>query len=488
MKMKQIISALILFSLLLSTSCADAGSTSGDNDSSAVNDTETETEPIDYLDLLPVEDFDGYEFRIIAQSFDQRPNLPSSDEENGEVLNDALIKRNRAVEERYNIKFVNIADKDRAKVTTLVNNAVMADEEAYDLVINSMSIGINTLAANGALYDLASMKYLSLEKPWWCKSIYSDLQINGHLLFTSGSLSPFYYYTPISFAYNKTLTDNYGITGLEDLVLAGKWTFDKMKSLATDCAADLDGNSKMDQNDQFAVCGGGSDQLFGFGLTMVSRTGPASFEMNFEKSDFVDKLTKVAEFCSDKNIVFTDTDKTDVTLAMFREDKLMFYYTAMNNIITGYGSVESCRSMRSDYGILPIPKYDEVQEEYWTYGNPAGPNAIAVPITCSDPDRTSLIVETLAYYSYDYVKYAAYDSIVKSKITRVEKTDEMLDILYSGVRFDLNSIFNFGGSSDICGACARDIDSNITTQYAAIKSKAEAELAQYIENLTSLQK
>ena len=79
MKMKQIISALILFSLLLSTSCADAGSTSGDNDSSAVNDTETETEPIDYLDLLPVEDFDGYEFRIIAQSFDQRPNLPLSD-------------------------------------------------------------------------------------------------------------------------------------------------------------------------------------------------------------------------------------------------------------------------------------------------------------------------------------------------------------------------------------------------------------------------
>ena len=107
----------------------------------------------------------------------------------------------------------------------------MSDEDAYDLVITSINFGINTLTTDGCLYDLASLPNLDFSQPWWCQSIYDDYEVNGHFYFTSGPISPFYFYTPGFVAYNKTLTDANGIEGLEQTVLDGKWTFDYLKEL-----------------------------------------------------------------------------------------------------------------------------------------------------------------------------------------------------------------------------------------------------------------
>lgn len=484
MKCKQTLALLLAALMLTAAACAATPEKPLDTDvqsddtTAAPVESEAETEP--YINTLPMENYDGYNFVMLANSFEQRPNLPFYDEEVGEPLNDALIRRNRLVEQRYNITIENIADENRDKITSMVKKAVQSDEESYSMIINSTSIGMNTLTTSKCLYDLSEID-LNQSMPWWCKSTYDDFQVDGRFFFTSGALSPFYYYSPVAFAYNKTLTDAYNISGLEEKVLDGSWTYAYMIDLAKDKTHDMNGDSVIDKSDFWAIAEG-HQQIYGFDIDMMKRTEDG-FAFNPDE-DFISKLAIIADFTS-SNHNFRDYAISDVYLTMFQNDQLLFLYTSMNNVITGYNAVPSWREMKSDYGLLPLPKYDENQEEYCTQINPAGPNSIAVPINCSDPQRTGLIMETLAYYSYELVKPAIYDLIVKEKGTRLELADTMLDLVYSGSRFYLNSVFNFGGSNDLIGKATDDSSFNFVSSFEALRSKAEKALEKYENALRS---
>ena len=480
--------ALILAALLaVSSILASCGDTASDTKVTTGGSEATDpvTDEVDYLDTLPKENYNGYEFRIIAQSYDQRPNLPLAEEENGEVLNDAIIRRNRLVEERLGIKIVNYPDDNRSKVTEKVKSTVLADDDAYDLVINSVNFGINTLMSEGCLYDLSALKYLDFSKEWWCASVNEDFTINGHLYFTTGPLSPFFYYMPAAVAYNKTLTDENGITGLEDLVRTGKWTFDKLKEFTVGKSVDINGDTKMDENDKHAIVGDSGDyyMLAGFGEKMVVLENN-EYKLNMGTDSFITKLEALAKYTIDGNTCYTISTAT--FLNMFETDRAMFMKTAMNNLITGYDNVPSAREMKSDYGILPLPKYDEAQDKYYTIGQPAGPSGIAVPASCRDTDRTSLVIETMAYYSNDLIREAAYEKIVKGKAARVEGTEEMLDIVYQNLYFDVNTVFNFGGTIDIVTKAIANGGESFSSSYASALESANKAIDDYMELINDL--
>ena len=105
--MKKTLSTLLLTSILFSmilTSCTDTDTNSGgpaanDSSSDATVETEAETE---LTDGLPEDlNFDGRELRLL--SVDYLPygshSLITADEQNGEILNDAIYNRNLAVSE-----------------------------------------------------------------------------------------------------------------------------------------------------------------------------------------------------------------------------------------------------------------------------------------------------------------------------------------------------------------------------------------------------
>lgn len=489
MRLHKISLALALLLVLSTTAgCGSAGQGRTDTGNGTTGDTSTEdttAAETDYLETLELKNFGGYEYRIIAQSYDQRPNLPLADEETGEVLNDTIIARNRMVEDLLNITIVNMPFENRDEVKTKVRTASMSDEDAYDLVITSINFGINTLTTDGCLYDLASLPNLDFSQPWWCQSIYDDYEVNGHFYFTSGPISPFYFYTPGFVAYNKTLTDANGIEGLEQTVLDGKWTFDYLKELTVGKAFDLNGDGKLDENDSYPVSGSSDDAYFitGFGEKMITRTPDNGFKFEMTSESFVNKVEQLTSFYSD-NTTFADCvkDRKDA-MKMFQEDRAMFHVTTMNNVITGYEELPSFREMKSDYGLLPLPKYDENQKNYVTISQPAGPAGVAVPSTCRDAERNSLIMEVMAYLSNDSIRSAAYEKIVKGKGARIESTEEMLNIIYENIVYDMNYVFDFGGSKTAMTDFFAENSGDYMSKITAKMEKANAELEKYVSML-----
>ena len=98
------------------------------------------------------------------------------------------------------------------------------------------------------------------------------------------------------------------------------------------------------------------------------------------------------------------------------------------------------RDMADAYGILPIPKYDEIQKDYhclrtFTY-------LMCVPVTNGRPHETGAIMDTLSYITYKDIMPSFYAERVSQKLLRGDDSIEMLGIVRSSRRFDVGSVYN----------------------------------------------
>ena len=441
---------------------------------SAAAQTEQET-TTDYLSTLPEADMGGRTFTIVAQHTAERFNF-SYEEKTGDVINDSILERDNKVEELLNVKFSRIGYEDRGKLKTDVQKTILAGENAYDMIITSMSDGINTLGPAGTLYDLNDLPHVDLTAEWWNRSIHDDMQLLGHQLFTTGAISPCYYLTPIVMIFNKRLAEDYGFTDLYGMVYDGGWYFDKFVSMVDGISYDLDSNGKMDYEDFY---GFSSDTTLGNALYATAGLVPVTadgdrYTLAIDSEKSINVIMKYAGVFSDKSKYIIQESGSDKVTNVFKTGRAVF--SALNI----YGFAVPYRDMDDDYGILPLPKYQESDSDYLVTCNTWLPTGVAVPITCSDPEFVGLVMETLAYVSHQTVGPAVYETALRGKATRDSESYEMLEFIFRNIVFDFNTVFNFGGSSELMRAAVCGLKPNFVSDYEKIKPKAEKALEEMI--------
>ena len=101
--MKQLISFLLLLSLLIGVSACGGKDTGGAPDDSpdTTAAAEAETAEPSYLASLPGGDWGGRDFSILCRDYKEYEIY--SEQETGDVMDDAIYRRNLAVAEKYNI-------------------------------------------------------------------------------------------------------------------------------------------------------------------------------------------------------------------------------------------------------------------------------------------------------------------------------------------------------------------------------------------------
>ena len=110
MKSSSVKLTCLLLALLASgsslLSCGESGDTVGEQNTAdpAVTETAAETEAPAALTLLPEADYGAHDYRILLLEEDDRyVDIMTEGMENGDIMNDLVFRRNRAVEEKYNI-------------------------------------------------------------------------------------------------------------------------------------------------------------------------------------------------------------------------------------------------------------------------------------------------------------------------------------------------------------------------------------------------
>ena len=258
--------------------------------------------------------------------------------------------------------------------------------------------------------------------------------------------------------------------------MEGKWTIDTMASMMKDAAYDLNGDGKMKmQDDRFAAIWGhtfGNEMYLAAGLHAVQSDSSGNWTINIDDADSVDFILKCADLFSDKSkmLVFTGTNADHYKV--FTEGRLLFIDSTVANTIF------YVRGMEQDFGILPIPVLNE-GDPYLTECNTWLPSGIAVPITATDTERLGLIMETMAVYSYDYLLPAVAEKTL-GKVSHTNTDYQILTMTFNNASFELNTIMDFGGSSQLLRSACFGAVKNFASSYEKIHDAAQKALDDFL--------
>ena len=141
------------------------------------------------------------------------------------------------------------------------------------------------------------------------------------------------------------------------------------------------------------------------------------------------------------------------------------------------------RDMTDTFGIVPFPKYDESQTQYYT-SLVSQLFYMTIPSTNMNTSRTATIYEALTHESYLSVIPTYYSNVVEQKGLRNEDSIDMLEIMRQTRAVDVATIFNW--SSNLRSTLNTKLfngNSQVASDIAAQQTKVEASMQKFFDFL-----
>jgi len=488
-KMKKIVALFLVFVLTIAVLAACQnnddthqseinGTESGYNENNGNGDI-TDEESAHWA-MLGERDFEGVTFTILDANAHPHlfHNVPE-EEFTGDAINDALIHRNLLIEEKFNIniEYVHIPG-GASEGTNVLRQSIRAGEDSYDMIISrAMGGDLATLATQGYLQNLAALPYMSLQSPWWSRLMYQNMQFDGNLFFTMGDIVPVMYQAPFAVFFNKQMMADRGIEeNLYELVMNGQWTLDAMERLARDVYQDINMTGAMNlhedifgiitQNNSFTT--NGIAAAVGINLSTIENN---DIVVNFNTQHVFDRVSRLTDVFQRGTVPAGD----EIITVTFYEGRALFLVHLLES-----GMIH-LRGMEQDFGILPMPKFNEQQESHISPINPWNGGFVAAPLS-ADSARTAFMMEALSYASYSMVRPQVYEVVLHHRVARDEESARMIDTIIETSYLDLNGIYNWGGSTD---ALYRAIfaGGNLASEMERVEGLIESAIEDFISSV-----
>ena len=445
MKIKRAIALLLLASLLVG-----CGSTVNETKDTGTSDTETTAgdttteeatgRKFDKPDIEP-KDYEGREFNILYASdgaYRAHELYFFSDGENGDTLNDAVYKRNIAVEDKLNIKINGVTNGYIDTIYPSIQKSVMAGTPDYDLALTHTFYGVPSLITEQLVCDWNKVEGVDLSKNYWNQNMNDTLAINGVLPVAKSEYMP-----PEVFLilFNKKLQNEYQLEDYYQVVRDGKWTHDYFVQEASKISEDLNGDGVYDVNDKYGFSSmiDANFQAFftGCDFYSVSKTddGLVVTQPTEKFVNMYDKLYTLV-YGGHSSYTFTYEDAGTPKELNFENDQSLFYLGSTD-------SIDLLRSMNTDFGILPFPKYNEQQDNYRSLSMSG---YITIPVCAGDQELSGIASEYLAYESAEILTPVFYDMLLGSKYIRDDESSEMLDIIFENIVFDPAMVYGMNNA------------------------------------------
>ena len=479
---KIIILLLAVCHLFAACQSENANQAEDKNNKSPTGNFEESAEPTaSYYDVLGKRDFSGDTFTILDAVHSPDVHINVALEITGEPINDALFKRDKFIEDTYNLNINYVQIVGNGPGCSSLEKSVKAGMREYDLIVSYvLGSGLSTIVPRQVLYNMIDAPYLSLQSPWWSKMLYENMQYNHKLFYSSGDIYlPTFSQGPMNMMYNKNVFKNHGLEdNLYQLVFDGKWTLDVLEKLIKDTDQDLNSDGKMHAKDDFygITYANLPEYMFGFlagaGVKTSEVTGDGELAMTLNTPLTIAKIDKLASML--EPISYADIQ--DPPLVTFQEGRAMFLATCM--IVPTW-----LRGMADDFGILPQPKWDENQKSYVSYLNGWGNGYVGIPAN-ADIDKSAFVMEAMAYAGYEMLREPVYEITLSAKVSRDEESARIIDIIIETAFADLGSVYNFGGTQDIIVQAILN-NKDFVSAYEKNEPKIQKDIEKFIASWTS---
>ena len=395
-------------------------------------------------DYLPEVTYGGYEFRMVSPTgYGVYYMYADIEQETGDVIGDAIYRRNRLIEEKYGIKFKQIEVNDYEALTGTFKKSAAAGSDDFDLCM-LISRDAWAQALLGTVVPVNKLPYLDITQPWYAHDVNSEITINNKLYFAYSDECLQMFSSALCVLFNKKIIEDLALENMYGLVNGSKWTTDKFFELAKAAAKDLNGDGLMTETDRFGILSQ-CDMLFpcfwvSGGIKTISKDDNDLLVFTGDNEKLYNVLEKVYQnlFAGEK--IYFDS----FIEHRFAEEERKFSTNQFaDNLglfdVACVGNIEELRAMETDFGILPFPKYDESQLKY--YSRVIDGWLHCVPNHAPDLERTSVIMEILAVESKNITVPAYFETALRTKYARDDESQGMLDIIHANRTMDLGDTF-----------------------------------------------
>lgn len=498
-KFLALILALVTVSSLL-VACAtntgnpDTTTLPSEDGSQAPENTEAQTKFEDLKDNT-VADFDGDIVKILAwEDAEQLEFEFVSDDVQMTQVNEAIFNRNKAVEKRLNCSLMFNYNKGNYNNITNFLKRVEAIENGtendYMDIYAAYSMTTATLSTNGFcanLMKLQSETGLNFDKPWWPSSMVEEGMFGDKLYICTGDISTNLLWMMETLYFNKELIVNYGYTKEElyDHVNNGTWTLDVFFNYVYDTYVDTDGDNKKSAGDTygytFGTWNGYTDDFYvGCGFKFFERdaSGTLAVASTLGGEKEHDLVTRLVDFTYEDDVhrVTSDADVFLANRAIFTNNRASYAKKIRDN-------------SEVEYGILPMPKYDTIQENYST--NIGFPHTLYA-VAAGAPDRAlaGTALQSMAAQSYEIITPVLFEETLQLRYSPENVDAEMFDILKDRLCFDVGRMYCKSVNDYSWSLFRNSVNAQstaYTTQVAMIMTKITASdgyLATLVDQLT----
>ena len=410
-----------------------------------------------------------------------------------EPVNDAFYERNAIIEEKYGLDIVAHYPEAGEKYIEMLRNDMSSGLNEYDALVGAFTYTA-PLGVEGLLYDFNEIDngYLHLDKEWWDQTLIRDTNINGKVYFLSGDALVEDDEATWAIFFNKDLVSSYGVDDPYQVVRDNNWNFDTMHEMIkkVDLMHGATKSYDPEVGDRWGMVVQSYDFLLfmqGAGQTLVDNSGEKPV-LRIGDSRNIQVFTTFTNMVYDEQNVGI-ADRHGHWEAMYSNEHKIF--SSGNALFMPYsislvGSAD-IRDAEMHYGLLPMPKADELQEDYTTSINVYHYPVIVIPTSNVDKlDATCYALEAMAYYGKEIVTPEYYDRTLTYKRFQDDESREMLDLIFRNRTYDLGTIFDFSngtgsGSLYFYTGLIGKLSTDIVSHYETNKNSYQAGLDELIE-------
>ncbi len=208
---KRVISSVLASVLLLgAVACGSSGETC---ETTTTSDATTEAVTTEAAYSMPKVDYGGRTVTIAATNYHDGKQIleyhPLLIEETGDIINDAIVNRNRKIEENFNVtlELFPLDVNDRYNSSKLQQQILAGDDTIQFAMPMAASIGA-LLSTEGMLVDLQAVPNLDLSNSWWNQNCNEEFNLYGKQYVAVGDISFFNLGAPLVFYFSKKLVED----------------------------------------------------------------------------------------------------------------------------------------------------------------------------------------------------------------------------------------------------------------------------------------
>ena len=399
-------------------------------------------------------------------------------EDDTDTLKLAVYRRNKFIEETYRVKIDEI-QSGSASFKPKLENLVATGDDSFDAVYMSVTDAAESAQA-GLLWDLHDIERIDLGAKWWSQTCNKSWSIGNRQFFAVGDITTVDNMSARGVFFNKKILEANQLESPYDCVKNNTWTLDKMFEMAeTATVPDLNGTGS-------SVYGISAQNSFGFIMLMssgefISRNNAEDIpEINVGNERSLAVADKITAKTAGNTGIFMGAD-ADV-MAHFRNSEALFMPEVLYHLIT-------LRESDLDVGIVPSPKYDSDQKEYYCFTTCYGVTCLGFPQSAIGDrlDRAAFIMEAMSVQSLTTVTPAYFEVCVKTRYAPDIEASNTIQIILDTIYTDLAEAYKWGGLRSKVETAVKN-GQNITTSINSSKKVADIAIKQTVESWKKVKK